>query len=125
MKQYIKSSDTSELVYKKSFRYPEYIYYQELDARGRVIYKYKQQYMHAEEPKKDYQEGMYYDVFEIMQPDSNIFEPISNDDRYYMFGLSELDVYPDDFVGYIWNGRLNHFGHLVGNKVVKDRGVTL
>ena len=121
MKKYIKSSNTPELAYKKSFRYPEYIYYQELNARGRVIYKYKQWYMHAEEPKKDNQEGMYYDVFEIMQPDSNTFEPISSDDRYYMFGWSELDVYPDGFVGYIWDGRLNHFGHLVGDKVVKGK----
>lgn len=121
MKKYIKSENTAEVAYKSQFRYPKYIYYQELNSQGRTIYKYKQKYLHAEEPKKDYLEGMYYEVSEIMDGSmEEEFRLISQDERYYMFGTSELDVYPDGFVGYIWGGRLHHLGHLIGDKVVED-----
>ena len=122
MYRYVKSSDMN-VISAINYRYPKYIYYQESNSTkyGRTVYKYRQKYLHAEEPKHDYMEGMYYEVFEIMKKSyDDGFEPISEDDRYYMFGISELDVYPDGFVGYIWNGRLNKLGKLVGDKVVKD-----
>ena len=91
----------SELI--EDFEYPEEINYH---YNNRVTYTYVPTYLHEPDPKHNNMEGMYYKVI------SKNGEPITSEERYYMFGTSEIDVYPDGFVGYIWNGRLNRLGDL-------------
>ena len=122
MKKYIKSGTYEELSYWERAKFPKYIYYQVLHANGRTIYKYEQKYWHEGEEAKDNQEGMYYKVIEVMSGSyADGFKPITQEERYYLFGMSELDVYADGEVGYVWGGHYNFFGHLVADKVVKGR----
>lgn len=96
--------------------YPDVIYY---DAGHGIEYKYLPKYLHDAEPKHNNMQGMYYDVAAVRHAGGD-FEPISQDAKYYMFGISEIDVYPDKFVGFLWDGRLRSFGYLDGDTVVKD-----
>ncbi len=97
--------------------YPEFIYWKD----GKYVeYKYAQKYLHEATPEHNNMLGMYYKVIEISH-NGGEFTPITSDERYHLFGTSELDVYLDGEVGFIWNGHFNHLGYLEGDQVVEGR----
>lgn len=103
MKRIIKASVLETL--------PEHITYRYND---RVTYTYKKRYIHeAGRDTHNQAEGFYYEVCEENGQPCNPWDMMSP-------VLTELDVYDDGFVGYVWNGHLNSLGVLRGSEVVKE-----
>ena len=86
---------------------PEVIKY----TKGNVTYSYKEKYRHVgDSTTHNGEEGTYYEVFlENGEPCSPSDVPILD---------SEIDVYDDWYVGFIWNGRLNYLGILNDDGVI-------